>query len=273
MSVGDGRSLRGHLFAVASTDENGETYLRTQSFRAPLHLSKPHHEAGALVVNIVSPTAGLFDGDEVDVTVQVETGARLVLTTPSACRIHRARGETPAVMRQEMKVRTGGFLEFIPELIIPHRGARYRQTTSLHVEAGATLLFFEWLSPGRVASGETFAYAELQWETDLWHGETLIACERFSLKPDGPHLASLRAIHEASHYLGCFLVGGLVFPHEEIDALGSADVLVGGGPLTEGGWTVKALCRDNLTTRRTLEALRTIIYRALARPMPALRRF
>ena len=105
---------------------------------------------------------------------------------------------------------------------------------SLHVEAGGTLLFFEWLSPGRVASGETFAYAELQWETDLWHGETLIARERFSLKPDGPHLASLRAIHEASHYLGCFLVGELVFPHEEIDALGSADVLVGGRPAHRG---------------------------------------
>jgi urease accessory protein len=268
-----GRSLHGHLRAVASVDERGATYLREQSFCAPLHLSKPHHEAGALVVNIVSPTAGLFDGDEVDVSVTVEMGGRLVLTTPSACRIHRARSATPAVLRQEISVQEGGFVEYIPELIIPQRGARYRQESTLRVAAGGTLVFFEWLSPGRVASGETFAYTELQWDTDLWHDDALIARERYLLKPGGHSLASLRAIHEASHYLGCFLVGEIDLPHDEVESLGGPGVLIGGGPLTQAGWAIKALCADNLATRRTLEALRRIAYQALGRPAPALRRF
>lgn len=268
-----GRSLRGHLRVVAAADARGGTYLREQSFRAPLHLSKPHHEAGALVVNIVSPIAGLFDGDEVDLSLTVEPGARVVLTTPGACRIHRARSDRHVVVRQEITVRAGGFAEYFPELIIPQRGARYRQETTLRVEPGGCLLFFEWLAPGRVAHGEVFAYAELQWHTDLWFDHTLAVRERYRLRPDGPHLAGLRLAHPEGHYLGCFVIGDLPFPWQEIDSLDGADSALGSGPLAVGGWTIKALCRDNLTARRTLSALRATLYRALARDAPALRRF
>jgi urease accessory protein len=269
-----GRSLRGHLRAVAAVDARGETCLREQSFRAPLHLSKPHSEAGALVVNMVSPTAGLFDGDVVDVSLVVEPGARAVFTTPSATRIHQARGDRPAVMRQSLTVQAGGFAEYFPELLIPQRGARYRQETTLRVEPGGTLVFFEWLAPGRVAHGESFAYHELHWRTDLWIGDTLAARERYSLRPDGPSLAGLRLAHPNGHYLGCFIVSDLPFPHEAIDRLDGPDVAVGAGPLaTPGAWTIKALCHDNLAARRTLGALRALVYQALQREMPALRRF
>ncbi|MFN0125105.1 MAG: urease accessory protein UreD [Verrucomicrobiales bacterium] len=269
-----GRSLRGHLRVVAAPDARGQTYLRDQSFRAPLHLSKPHREADALVINVVSPTAGLFDGDEVDLALTVEPGARVVLTTPSACRIHRARGERPAVMRQEITVRAGGFAEYFPEPVIPQSGARYHQETTLRVDPGGTLLFFEWLTPGRVAHGELFAYAALQWHTDLWIGESLAARERYTLRPDGPHLAGLRLAHPAGHYLGVFVVGDVPPPCEIINALQGADVDIGCGPLAiDGAWTIKALCAQSLVARQTLAALRAALYHALELEMPSLRRF
>lgn len=268
-----GRSVRGHLRAVAGVDSGGVTCLRDQSFCAPFHLSKPHHEAGALVINLVSPTAGLFDGDEVDLSLTVEPGARAVLTTPSACRIHSSRSGQPAVLRQQIDVRAGGFAEYFPELLIPHRGARYRQETTLRVEPGGTLLFFEWLAPGRVAHGESFAYHQLNWHTDLWVGATLTARERYALRPNDSSLAGIRDAYPSGHYLGCFVVGDFPFPHDALDALNSPDVTLGAGPLaTAGAWTIKALCRDNLSARRTLGALRATLYQSLQRDPPSLRR-
>jgi urease accessory protein len=269
-----GRSLRGHLRAVAAVDALGQTHLREQSFCAPFHLSKPHTEAGALVINLASPTAGLFDGDEVELSLVVEPGAHAVLTTPSASRIHQARSDQPAVMRQSITVRAGGFAEYFPELLIPQRGARYRQETTLRVEPGGTLLFFEWLAPGRVAHGEAFTYSELNWHTDLWHGDELIARERYALRPDTLSLAGLRLAFPSGHYLGCFIVGDLTFPHEAVEQLGGPDVTLGAGPLAgSAAWTIKALCRDNLAARRTLSSLRAVIYQAMQRELPALRRF
>jgi len=269
-----GRSLRGHLRAVAGVDSRGVTCLRDQSFSAPFHLSKPHHESGALVINLVSPTAGLFDGDEVDLSLTVEPGARAVLTTPSACRIHASRSGQPAVLRQQIAVRAGGFAEYIPELLIPHRGARYRQETTLRIEAGGTLLYFEWLAPGRVAHGESFGYQQLDWRTDLWIGSSLAARERYTLRPDNASLAGLRGAFPSGHYLGCFVIGDLPFPQEGLDELNSPDVMLGAGPLaTAGAWTVKALCQDNLSARRALGALRAAFYQALQRDPPSLRRY
>jgi urease accessory protein len=81
-------SLHGGLDIVAGLDDRGVTILRRQSFSAPVHLSKPHHDEGWLVVNMASPTSGLLAGDRVEVRVAVEPGARLLLTAPSASRIH-----------------------------------------------------------------------------------------------------------------------------------------------------------------------------------------
>ena len=162
--------MKGHLHLTASAGPGGRTFLSSQSFRAPLHLSKPHNDGAALVVNVVNPTAGLFDGDEVLMRAVVETGAHAVLTTPSAGRVYRSRSGTPAVVSQEVNVHAGGFAEYFPELFIPQSGSRYRQSTTLRVAPGGRLLFCEWLAPGRVAGGEAFSYEELIWDTDVWCG-------------------------------------------------------------------------------------------------------
>jgi urease accessory protein len=266
--------MNGHLHLTASVDHAGRTYVSKQSFRAPLHLSKPHLDEEALVVNVVNPTAGLFDGDEVDVQISVEPGARLVLTTPSAGRVYRARSDRPASVCQEIRVASGGYAEFFPELFIPQAGARYHQQTQLRVEPGGQMLYCEWLAPGRVARGEVFDYRELLWDTDLWHGTTLAARERYRLTPGDESLTALKTVFPESHYLGFFVSGWPVWPEAALDALTEpGSVYAGHGVLAGGGGVVKALCADNLSARRTFGRVRSIFHEALGRPVPSLRRF
>lgn len=265
--------MRGHLTLTASAYEDGRTYVRQQSFRAPLHLSKPHEDAGALVMNIVNPTAGIFDGDSIDIAVEAETGAQVVLTTPSASRVYRSRSGGPAKVCQKFTAQSGALLEFFPEPFIPQAGARYQQQTELHVEEGGSLLYFDWLSPGRVASGEVFQYAELLWDMDVWCAGRLAARERYRLSPDDASLDSMLKLGPQTHYLGCFFLGAGPVLAEKLEALNSPDVYLGFGPLVHGGFTIKALCRDSLTARRLLQRLREILYESMGRPMPSLGRY
>lgn len=265
--------MNGHLHLIASRYDSGQTYLRQQSFRAPLHISKPHEDAGSLVVNIVNPTAGIFDGDAIELTAEAEAGASLVLTTPSASRVYRSRSGGPAKVMQKFTVQSGGFLEFFPEPFIPQAGARYQQTTELHAASGGTLLFFDWLTPGRVASGEAFQYAGLSWGLDAVFNAKLVARERYCLNPDDSSLESLRQAHPQSHYLSCFFLGDPAFPLTEIESLNSPEVYLGHSSLCSGGGhTVKALCHDSLSARHTLRRLRQILYSAMGRPTPSLGR-
>ena len=113
--------LTGHLDLTCAADEAGRTYIREQSFRAPFHLSKPSWDEHALLVQIVNPTAGVFAGDGLRSRVAVESGARLLLTTPSANRIH-AMPSGRATLDQHFAVADGGWLEVMPELFIPQAG-------------------------------------------------------------------------------------------------------------------------------------------------------
>lgn len=265
--------MNGHLHLIGSRYDSGQTYLRQQSFRAPLQISKPHTDAGSLVVNVVNPTAGIFDGDTIELDAMAETGASLVLTTPSASRVYRSRSGGPAKVKQRFSVQAGAFLEFFPEPFIPQAGARYQQTTELHAEPGGTLLFFDWLTPGRVASGEVFEYAELNWDLDATLAEKLIARERYRLSPEDSSLESLKLVYPVAHYLSCFILGELIFPVQEIEALNSPEVYLGHSALISGhGYTVKVLCRESLSARQTLKQLRHILYAAMGRQIPTLGR-
>lgn len=265
--------MKGHLRLVCARNTLGHNHLREQSFRAPMHLSKPHEDEDALVVNLVTPTAGVFDDDEIELDIRVEQNSSLVLTTPSSSRIYRSRKGGVGKVRHSLHVAEGGFLEYYPEPFIPHAGARYHQQNNLHIAETGSLLFFEWLSPGRVASGESFQYQELCWDTDLWHGEHLAARERYVINPNTESTASLLMVSPQAHYLGCFIVGPKELPMDDIEALDNENVYIGVGPLETGAWTIKAVCNGSLAARHTLQALRKILYKSLQRVPAHLGRF
>lgn len=269
-----GRAIRGHLDLRADLRADGAPYLSRQSFRAPVHLSKAHVESGALVVQLVNPTAGFFDGDRLDLDVTAGRGCPVVLSTPGASRVHRARGQEAAVCRQRLTVEEEAFLEWIPEPFIPQAGARYFQRTEIGLGRNAGLFFFEWIAPGRVARGEVFAYESLRWELDLRVDGELVARERFGLRPDDLSLASMRERFPEAHYVTAYVagIGGDDWPCDDIDALGSDKVYLGHGPLGRGVHIVRALCADSLAARALLVGLRTALYGAADRPMPRLGR-
>lgn len=269
------RGLSGHLRLVCSADDQGRTYLREQSFCAPVHLSKPHLEEDVLVVNIVNPTAGLLAGDRVQYDVTVEQGARVLLTAPSASRAHRIV-EGDARVMQEFRIASGGWLENWPEMFIPQGGARYRQRTTVRVEEGGEALLIEMIAPGRTASGEVFAFAELDWETEVFFDDVKIARERYALSPESPTLAAMRTKFPEAYYASCFVVS----PHLRGDAecwgrihdLHGEDAWVGCSALSKGGWAIRVLAAGSVALRKTVAAIRAEVYKALGKPAPVLRR-
>lgn len=267
-----GTSLAGHLDLCCELRPDGVPFISRQSFRAPIHLGKSHLDAGHLVLSIVNPTAGYFDGDHLEVDVEVAAGAQLVLSTPSASRVYRTRSGAAAASRQTFVVGAGASLEWIPEPFIPHAGARYEQRTRIELAPSARLLFFDWIAPGRVAMGEIFAYRQLRWELDLFSGGKLVARERHDLRPEDRSLEALRAKFPAAHYLSVYAAGLAGWPAEALDALNGEDVYLGHGPLTDGVHVIRALCRDSLAARRLLETLRPLLYATAGRVPPALGR-
>lgn len=269
-----GSSIHGHLDLRSDIRADGVPYLSRQSFRAPIHIGKSHIDSGNLIVQLVNPTAGFFDGDQLDLDVTAGGGSRLILSTPSASRVHRARGDRPALCNQNLKVESEAFLEWIPEPFIPQAGARYHQKTSIDIEESSSLLFFEWIAPGRVARDEVFAYQSLRWELDLHLAGRLVARERYELRPDNHSLAALREKFPAAHYLTAYAAGISAdqWPAAELDALNTERCYLGHGPLQGPLHVIRALCADSLTARALLCTMRDLLHHATGKRPPQLGR-
>lgn len=254
----------GHLSLRAAIRADGRTTLAAQSFRAPFHISKPYWdtEARALLVQVVNPTAGILAGDRLESEIAVEKGAALLVTTPSASRVFQMEKErASAESRQRFVVDAGGWLEVMPEPLVPHRGCRYRQMTRIEVEAGGELFFVDQLFPGRVAHGEAWEWEKLCLETEVRLGGELILRERF--QQTGPDLRALAGLAGLGNE-ACFGNAVLIASEHENDArwrekvaaLHGGDLWVGVSSLRRGGWSIKLVARDGMRLRRGLREVR-----------------
>jgi len=262
----------GHLLLKAAARVNGRTALAAQSFHAPYHISKPYWDADTrtLLVQVVNPTAGILAGDRLESAIAVEADAALLVTTPSASRVFKMKDGT-AECHQQFKVAVGGWLEVMPEPLVPHRGCSFRQTTRIEVALGGGMFYADLLMPGRIAHGEAWEWEKLCLEIDVRLGGGLILRER--LAQSGEELRSLAAL-AGSGPAACFANAVLVAPVGETDslwrkaveALHGDGLWVGVSPLRHGGWSLKLVASDGVKLRRGLRELR----RALAKVLPRL---
>jgi urease accessory protein len=263
----------GHLTLRAASRPDGRTVLAGQSFRAPYHLSKPYWDTASrvLLVQVVNPTAGILQGDQLESVIAVEADAALLVTTPSASRVFKMK-DGAAECRQRFHVADHGWLEVMPEPLVPHRGSRYRQITRVDVAKGGSLYWVDQLMPGRIGHGEVWAWESLCLDLDVRVGGTCVLRER--LAQTGPELQAM-ARWAGSGATACFANALLISPgaenesrptwHADVAALHRGGLWVGISALRAGGWSLKVVSADPVSLRQTLREIRTILARTYPR--------
>lgn len=126
---------------------------------------------------------GPLQGDRYRLDIACAPGAAVHVTTQAATKIYGMR-ENFATQIINLSVGAGGFVEYLPDPVIPFRGARFYQRFALTIDSTATAILGETLLPGRVARGEAHVYAT--YYTDLEVGAcdgTLLFADRVRFRP------------------------------------------------------------------------------------------
>ena len=255
-----GNAIRGRLFADA-VNCDGRTRLDNLYHSVPFHISKPYWNGSVLLLQVASPTAGLFSGDQLTSQVQIKENAALMFTNQGASRVHPRTG-ADAVLNQTFHVSEGGWLEIYPELIIPHRGASLMQSTVVHVAQGGRAFLAEMLAPGRTASGETYAYEKLDWRFRLMHKDRPLVIERAEITPETIPWMFARPPHWENIYYGCVWIvapetGSLTKDDfQELENLSDTQRLIGVTRLSPEAIAVKVIADSSIPLRRALTAIR-----------------
>jgi urease accessory protein len=134
----------------------GRTVLARRSQVGPLTVQRPFYPEGDVChLYLLHPSGGLVGGDRLDVGLDVASGASVLVTTPGAAKLYRSPGNM-AVVRQCLKVGTGGRLEWLPQENILFRGARVRTETLVELAGDSRFIGGEMHCLGRPVIGERF---------------------------------------------------------------------------------------------------------------------
>ncbi len=160
----------------------------------PLVVQKSLHPEGPGVCQaiVVHPPGGIVGGDRLLLSIDVGAGAHAQLTTPGAAKWYRSPGLT-ASQAIEADVGAAATLEWLPQETILFDGAHAELSTTVTLAADATLLAWDIVRLGRVASGERFARGTYR--------------QRFEVVRDGALIWAERAVLDAGDGLATSPVG------------------------------------------------------------------
>jgi urease accessory protein len=141
--------------------ETKKTVIKDLFSRVPLFTQRALYLEESLpsmaYVYIMTPSGGILQGDRYRIDLTLSNRAKAHVTTQGATRIYRME-RNYATQIINISVDDNCYLEYIPDQIIPYKDARFYQIVNAKVHDNGTLVYSEMLTPGRVASGESFLY-------------------------------------------------------------------------------------------------------------------
>ena len=263
-------------------DPAGRTVIAARRQRFPLRTTVAFHlderDPGMAFVYVQNPTGGVFESDRLTVDVVAEAGTRLHLTGQSATKLCRSEHGAFGTQELRLDVGEGAYVEHVPDALIPHAGARYRQRTAVELAPGGLFVGAETIAPGR--AWERFAYHELDLRTVVRTGGRELCLDALRLAPGALRDPGCAGVLGAHHWLVTLLAvapdhdGEALAAHIDTGLAAHGDVLAAAGPLPDGcGTVVRILAHRAPAARRALLHAWSDVRAALVGlPLPPLRK-
>jgi urease accessory protein len=151
---------------------------------SPLRLLTPTNHGDAAWIYTSTYGGGLVDGDLISLRVRVEEGAAAFLSTQASTKVYRSARGSDAELNAE--IGRDALLVVLPDPVVCFASSRYRQVQRLDLSEGASLVLVDWVSSGRRASGERWAFDEYVSRTVVRDRGRLVLHDATALRaPDG----------------------------------------------------------------------------------------
>jgi urease accessory protein len=188
----------------------GRTVLTHSRVCAPIALIRPFPlDDGGQLVQLITIGPGLCGGDAIRIRISIESGARVVVTTPAAGRVLSMHAGRHAEQHIQLTVADGATLEYYPAVTIPFPDSAFVQT--IHVDAAPTARVgvLETWAMGRTSRDEYLRFRTISSRTSLRIDGALAYAEATELNPSEDRLAGVGVLAGRRYLAAGFWYGVL----------------------------------------------------------------
>ena len=253
------------VLRLSMEKKRDKTVTKQIYFQGAFKMLRPHYldNSGQACYFLINPGGGYVDGDRYRMEITLEEQAELILTTQSATKVYRTP-HTPVLQENEIVLKKGSVLEYIPDPLIAYRNAKYKQNTIIRMESGATLFYSDILTPGWSPDGEWFKYDLLQLKNEIYLDGKLVLFDHLKLQPIEAGVDGIGYMEGYTH------LGSIIVISEKVneDVLqGLYNVIekdlgackAGMSLLTESGFTVRILAHSTQKVEELIVACSTFL--------------
>ena len=161
---------------------SGSATVLTRAFAtSPAKLLATNGRGAACWVYAATLGGGLVGGDEIRLRAEVTAGARALLTTQASTKVYRSLRRS----RQSLTatVDADALLAVVPDPVVCFAGADFTQTQRYELHADASLVMVDWITSGRHASGERWAFSRYESRFDIRRGPQRVFFDALVLEP------------------------------------------------------------------------------------------
>jgi urease accessory protein len=164
------------------TRSGSETVLTRAFATSPAKLIASKGRGETCWVYAATLGGGLVGGDEIQIHANVTAGARALVTTQASTKIYRSLRRS----RQSIgaTVDADALLAVVPDPIVCFADADFTQTQRYDLHDTASLVMVDWMTSGRHAAGERWAFARYESRFDIRRGPQRIFLDGLVLEPD-----------------------------------------------------------------------------------------
>ena len=185
----------------------GQTTVTTAWALSPLKLLTPRSRGPSVWAYLSSFGGGFVSGDQTSLGVRVGPNARLFLSTQASTKVYRGRSGRPCGFTSHSTLGPGSVLAVVPDAIQCFAGSVYEQRLEFHLDGDASLVFVDWVSAGRAACGERWAFDRFQSRTDVFVNTERVLLESLLLDSELTDLSGTMG------RFNCFALVLLLGPH------------------------------------------------------------
>ena len=236
-------------------DAHGTTRLRALRQSGSLKLVFPRTHGRDAEAILVNTAGGITGGDQFSLTVDVQTGATLSITTQAAERAYRAQAGEVGRVTTDICVQDGGYLKWLPQELILFDRCALQRCLNIDLAARARLVMVEPVVFGRAAMPEVLSSVMFEDRIKITrsgrplyldgmdlHGDATAHLARRSIANGAGAMASLVMVApDAQSHLKTLRT---LLPHTAGASMLAEDVLV-----------IRQLARDSFELRRSLVPL------------------
>ncbi len=170
------------IFSLKSENHNNKTVVTDMFFTPPYKTCVPFYENNRAKVVIMSCTAGILSGDNLEINISTGDNCDLTVSDQGYTKIFNTRNGH-AIQKINISAGENSRVSYLPHPIIPFENSNFTSLLTANLKSTSKAFISDITSSGRVAMGECFSMKSYQTRMEIFIDDKLVMTDNTAIIP------------------------------------------------------------------------------------------